>query len=250
MIYQKVWSDIIFLLVVYLLASTNFYTVYIHNDTLNFWIMLSLRLIFLIFGIYFIYKNTLPSLKFEEGRWSDVVFLPFFLLTMSNLFFIFIKSSLSINPINYLAILKGGVLDLFTAAAEELVFRVVILGQLLKQTTKFKALLYASIIFGVTHLVNISSLAMIVPVLIQVGYTFGIGLAAGFIYLETKNFFWPWTFHFLFNFLNNTLVKNLFVFSQGQLFYTINVLMALVSLIYGVILYRYINIKKGEKHVS
>ena len=128
--------------------------------------------------------------------------------------------------------------------SEELVFRVVILSYLLTRTSNLKAIIYSSLIFALTHIVNLGALNQIGPVLIQMGYTFFVGLLCAFLYIFSLNIVLPLIFHFLFNLFNGTLSSALYPGITGPLFYTINISMIVIATLYGVWLYYFLT-KKG-----
>lgn len=93
---------------------------------------------------------------------------------------------------------------LFVGLFEEIVFRGVILPLVLRQCKNtrvgvFLALLISSALFGAVHLVNIFS-NPVGAVILQIGYSFLIGLMCGMVMLLTRNVFACAFLHALYNF--------------------------------------------------
>ncbi len=242
---NKTLSSIVLLIILYLLSTTNFFIQFISNELVGYLLMLTLRLIFIIFAIFYIKPNGLPQPFFQKLHVSELLLLPLILVAFSNLFVVLITHSPLNEPINGIAIWQGTIFDLFVVFAEELVFRAVLLVYLLKKYKPLVAIIVSSIIFGFVHLVNISSLASIFPVLVQCIYSVGIGLVCGLIYYVSKNFALPLFFHYCFNFFNGNLIPTVYKLPQTPLFYIINGVIALVAIAYGSGLFVYFN-KKGE----
>lgn len=89
---------------------------------------------------------------------------------------------------------------------EEIIFRKYLLGNLLKENSVQKAILFSSICFSLFHFPNFRNL---LP-------TFIFGVIAGYIYVKTKNITYTLVFHFVVNlivslirFYGATLIENL-----------------------------------------
>ena len=74
--------------------------------------------------------------------------------------------------------------------------------------------------------------------LLQSVYTFFLGLLFAYSYICLKNIFVPIAMHFLFNFLNDVLVVELFNINYNLNFFLINIGIGLLLCIYGLILYK------------
>lgn len=91
-----------------------------------------------------------------------------------------------------------------TAAFEESLFRG-LLFPLIREKTKrtfrgeLAALFFSSAIFALLHLVNLIE-APLPATLLQVTYTFGIGLLSGLLYLFSRGLLLPILFHAIYNF--------------------------------------------------
>lgn len=95
---------------------------------------------------------------------------------------------------------------------EELVFRGAILsawaerGKRTKQGL-FLAVVGSSALFGLIHLLNLTAGAGLVPTLLQVGYSFGMGMLWAVVYLKTGNLWYPILLHALYNFTGSFFVR-------------------------------------------
>ena len=95
---------------------------------------------------------------------------------------------------------------------EELVFRGIILLELIyvfKKTKmgNLKAILVSAMIFGGIHLLNLFSGGGVGPTLLQVGYTFLMGLMWAVVYLKTRNLWIVALLHALYNYFGMIMFK-------------------------------------------
>ena len=95
---------------------------------------------------------------------------------------------------------------------EELVFRGIILIELIRVFKKskignFKAIVVSALIFGGIHLINIFFGGGVGPTLLQVGYTFLMGLMWAVVYLKTRNFWIVALLHALYNYFGMIMFK-------------------------------------------
>lgn len=104
-----------------------------------------------------------------------------------------------------------------TAIFEEIVFRGVAVNAFLRtggvdvrdtsaNTARgpiWRAAFASSLIFAVTHFVNLTQGAAFAGVLSQVIYTFFLGLLLAWIYMRSGSLLWPILAHWAFNFLND-----------------------------------------------
>ena len=172
--------------------------------------------LFLLFGT----KPDKPSF--------DAAVLPFCLLPFLNLIVIGFQGA-------ELGSLQKLVLSLFSAVgaafAEEMHFR----GYIYDEMEGYRPLtkiLFSSALFGLAHLLNGFSLAS----LIQVGYTFVLGLFLGAIRLSKLGLTGCFIFHFLFNFLMDGLFVYLGGEANGLPFYLVNLVGGALLLGYWVYL--------------
>jgi membrane protease YdiL (CAAX protease family) len=95
---------------------------------------------------------------------------------------------------------------------EEIVFRgivLILLIQKLPSTKKgmYLAIFISSLIFGLSHLVNLFGGISLTDVLQQVGYSFLMGLMWAVVYLKTKNIWWSVLLHSAYNFFGLVLFR-------------------------------------------
>lgn len=247
---KKAWYDLALLVVLYLFSSTNFYFSYIEILWLNYAISIILRVVFLMFAYIFIKKNAIVRFERQRFKKEDLLLLPFLLIAISN---VIVALVINITPhfiSNWVTFSFEVLIDGLTAIAEELIFRVMIISYLMTYTSNTKTLLYSSLIFALIHLVNISSVTMIVSSLVQVAYTFILGLILGGIYLMKKNYIYVISLHFLFNLINGTLTQHVYYFPNDATFILINVIIGGLVLIYGYLLYQHFLKREVNTYVT
>ena len=150
------------------------------------------------------------------------------------------------NSIDYSNLIFNIILCIPNVIIEELLFRYLVCYEFDMHVSKFKTILYSSLIFGSIHLLNISSIGSIPTVLVQVLYTFGIGLILGLIYLKSNyNIIYPTIIHLLFNVFNDIIVVNMFDFKWDVSFFVINSIIAIFTCLYAFFIF-----KVGDKDVS
>ena len=122
--------------------------------------------------------------------------------------------------------------------------------EFLKHKSKLQSLIYSSLIFGSVHLLNISSLGSIPIILVQVGYTFFLGMILGIIYLSSKNILLPIIFHILFNFINDILVIELFPIKWDITFFLVNILVGIIVSLYSLLMFKKFLLKEEDNNAS
>ncbi len=242
----KIYS-IILLVLIYLILTSIPFSLFIQNENTIYFLDISLRVIFI--PIYFIYirREKLESIKKPSFNKRDLLFIPFILVTISNIFVALI-SQFEINELNNISIIKNMIFYALVAFNEELIFRVTISSELIKYNSKIKTIIYSSLIFGLIHLVNISSLSSIPYVLLQVLYSFGLGLILSLVYTYSNNFIYIVIIHFLFDFINGYLSVELFKFEYNMWFFILNISISLLFVLYGLLVYK--KLERGDKNVS
>lgn len=95
---------------------------------------------------------------------------------------------------------------------EEVVFRGLILIFLLQQfsNTKkgmYKAIILSSALFGLIHLINVFSGANIGNTILQIGYSFLMGMMWAVVYLKTRNIWYSVLLHATYNFFGLVLFR-------------------------------------------
>lgn len=214
---KRIYS-ISFLVCLVLMVNMIPFNLFIENEIIIFIITTIIRLLSIGYIIYYIKKEKLNKIKFNLPRLTSLLLIPLLLLCCSNLVYGLIiadgKFSNLVNVIssesiafryNIPKLIMTITSTFLLVTIEELLFRSQILEEFLKKKNNFKAILFSSLIFSSVHLLNISSFSVIPVVLIQVGYTLFLGFVIGFIYIYSKSIILPIIFHFLFNFLNDSL---------------------------------------------
>ena len=95
---------------------------------------------------------------------------------------------------------------------EEIIFRVIILLFLLQKLPKTKkgvllAIIISSAVFGLIHVINLFSGASLSNTLLQVGYSFLVGMMWAVMYLKTNNLWYIVLLHALYNFFGSVLFE-------------------------------------------
>ena len=227
--------DVLIVLFVFLLSVSIPFPLFIKDETWLYAIDISLRIAFLIFA--FIYMRYNKMYLPENGKLtkSFLLLIPFLLICFSN-YFVCLANKSPVKEISLMSLSKDILLCILVAIAEELVFRVLLYDAFKDYFSPFIAMLLSSLIFGLIHLFNITSVEMIIPCLIQALYSFGLGMILCLMYETTHNFLVIVSFHFLFNFLNDKLVTSLFDYPINLSYYLINLIIALLAIGYFVFL--------------
>lgn len=228
--------SIAYLICLVLLVNSLPFSLFIDNEVVLFIINLIIKIGSIIYILLYIKKEELN--KLQTGKLNKNVFklIPLILVCCSNFIVVLIQQATLKVDVDVFKIISGFLLAIGVSIIEELLFRSQVLEEFLKSKNKFQSILYTSIIFGMVHLLNISSLSSIPTVLVQVCYTFFLGVLVGFIYLSSKNIVLPIIYHLLFNFLNDILVAELFNIKWDLLFFIVNIGIGLFALIYILLL--------------
>lgn len=136
-----------------------------------------------------------------------------FLIALNNFPFLDLltgRTSVTVTPIPLLVFIANA---LATAAFEELLFRgllfPLVCARIIKREGKRESprpfggllppILLASALFSLLHLVNLT-VSPVGDTLLQVAYTFGIGILSTLLYLFSRSLLLPFAFHALYNF--------------------------------------------------
>lgn len=138
------------------------------------------------------------DLKISLGEMLKVNSLPLILGTLF-IFAISATAKFSMNKLIYTFILA-----LVVAIFEEYLFRGILLNSLLavsqqKYTDYFKAVLFVSLLFGMTHVVNLAEQTL-TATLLQMLNAFVLGILLAALYLRTGKLGWPIFYHFMLDF--------------------------------------------------
>lgn len=152
----------------------------------------------------------------SKGKRMPLLFLPFFLAPFSNLLALLCGGSFSFSFSSYdLLRLFSVPLSVFL---EEIIFRDLALKGREWKKEKIEWLFLSSSLFALSHFAAGFSLSS----LIQVAYTFGLGLLCGFLYLEGGGFWPSFSLHLLFNLMNNEVYRWIAGGVSSLVFYAAN----------------------------
>lgn len=192
----------------------------------------AVRILFFLFLVIFGYNK-----KEEVGR-ASLLYLPFFLLfPFSNYVSLFIRGSFSFYYSNELIFLLFDCL--LTAFVEEKLFRSLFIYNDSKD--KWKSILLSSLVFALSHIFNGFS----IQTLMQVVYTFGLGVILGSIYAYGGGFIYSFILHFMFNFFNGALYNYFKPTKIDTLYIVSNVIIGVIIVVYYLLIV-FIKTRKKE----
>ena len=219
--------------------------------TLRLILRIVLRSLLLGYDIYLLIKHRINIFKFANYK-RALLFAPFILVCFSNL----IAAGISQAPMMYVAeplyVVLICVYHLIGIIIEEFLFRLFIQNSLVFASS-IKRILASAGIFALFHFINIidvSSVQMMVRVLIQVVYAFGLGILLGFIYEYTYSIPLCICFHLIFNFFNTIFVENIYLvdYSGSMLtYYLTAVISGLIVGVYTFLIYYFV-LSKNERY--
>lgn len=200
----------------------------------------------IIFGLVLFILKKSPLKKSAEKKSSKefIAFLPLFIICFSNFFCLLIPESNIAFSFSFPLLLEI-VLSILIAWNEEYIFRLLLINNLDESKTTLYKILISSCIFALCHLTHFISTLNPVA-LIDVVYTFGVGLILGFIYVYSESLALVFVFHSFYNIINNNLAQNWISYGNNAfLYYLINIIVGLVAGIYLLVLYL-LKLKKVE----
>ena len=246
---KRIYS-IIYLICLVLLINSLPFGLLIDNEVILFIINFVIKVLSIVYILVYIKKENLNILKFNKINTSSFRLIPLLLLCISNFIVGLIQNSNINEKINLFTIISGLIISIGVSVIEELLFRSQVLEEFLKSKSKLLSVVYSSLIFGSVHLLNISSLGSIPIVLVQVCYTFFLGVVLGYIYFYSKNIALPIIFHFLFNFFNDILVKELFDVKWDIVFYLVNIFIGVILFLYIFIVSKINKVEEEDNYAS
>jgi membrane protease YdiL (CAAX protease family) len=211
---------------------------------------LVLRIISIIYIIKYIGKEKLNGIKIKKLTRNDLLLSPLLILCCSNFFVALIQKQNLKDNIDSFTIISGLVISIGVGIVEELLFRSQVLEEFLKHKSKIQSILYSSLIFGSVHLLNISSVGSIPIILIQMCYTFFLGIILSTIYLSNRNILLPIIFHILFNFINDILIIEFFPIQWNITFFLVNIGVGLIVLLYAILISKKYLVKEEESDAT
>ncbi len=208
-----------------------------------------LRLSISLFFIFLLIKENYKSLfKFDKKAKILFIIFPALLISINNFpISAYFNKRASLNGGFYQVILFF--IESFSVGLlEELLFRgivIALLGQLLKEGKNkvIYLLILSSVIFSLFHLANLIDGAVVGDVLLQLGYTFLLGLLWGLIYIKTNNLWLVIILHSLYNFFGEVMFYLGTVNNRWDITtLVLTICLSLVTFIHGI--YIFINERK------
>lgn len=230
------WLSVFFMICIILFLINIPFEYLIDNKIILFILDIIFYIVAFIVFFYLNKKDNISNISLEKPKLKDFLFIPFLIICISNIFVGLINNALISNKNNYI------VLDIIiislSAIIEELLFRQILLSEFRKYNNPLLSILFSSLIFGAIHLLNITTPNTIGPCFLQTLYTFFLGLMLGLIFLCSKNIIYPIIYHVIFNIFNGVVFSNLFVSDWNITFFTVNIIITILALIYGIIIYK------------
>lgn len=212
-------------------------------------IAIGLRLLVLTYYIYIIYRNRIKIFGIANIK-NILICIPFLLACFSNLIAYKIDGGQLLSPhINTPIFITEIVVVFLSTVLEEIVFRLFIHTSLTR-VGSIKRILGSAGIFALMHLINIvnvSSVDALVSLLIQVVYTFGLGLMLGFLYEYSHSLTACISLHFIFNILNSFIVNYFMNGISERVMYLTAIVIAVILLVYSSLIYYY-HLRGNEKY--
>ena len=182
-----------------------------------------------------------------------LLILPCVLIAVNNFPFVPVLSSGVEFSAKWYLVLLYAVECFLVGLFEETAFRGCVFMLVLEKRHKTKkdiffSIIFSSLIFGAIHIVNLFAGSGIVPVILQLGYSFLIGSMCAVILLVTKNIWFSVVIHALFNFAGGvmpTFVSNFKIWTVGEIILT--VVVSLIVAAYVIIMFFKYDLKKLQK---
>ena len=222
---------------------------YFHIDLVyQYVIRISLLALILSYYIYICYVGHINIFKFYNLR-RMVLFIPFLLICFSNLIAAKIDGAYGVSTLSTDLLAVMIVFHFLQAVVEEFLFRLFIQGSLVR-VGSIKRIFYGALIFAAFHLLNmvgIRSVDGLVTVLVQIVYSFGLGILLGFVYEYTYSLPACIFLHFAFNFFNTVLYKYLGCVSSDFSFYMTAVVVTSVVGLYTFLIYWFV-LRRNDRY--
>ena len=232
---NKIYDMIIIILLYIGVACIPFDLIPVSAVLVTIFKILAQIIVFVGMGLV-VRKSELKLNVNAHNRKNIIWFIPTFVICFSNFFTLFDVNN-SLTPSFSVLLLVRIILSISVAFNEELIFRVLLQGNMKEDRNPIIKILISSAIFGACHLTHFLS-TFDPGELMIVGYTFGIGFAVGMIYEFTGSFSVTFLFHGLYNMINNNLAENWITYGNGDsAFFIANAAVAGAAVIYLVIVY-------------
>ena len=205
---KKSLYKILFVILIILLLAIEVVNVYFANDSLEYELAYGIAArgvgaaICIIMMAYCSFSHLFSSF----GRFRDVLLIiPCCLVAINNFPFISVFSGEAILDTKWYFVILFAVQCFLVGLFEETAFRGCVFMLILekKHATRkeiFYSIILSSLVFGGIHIVNLFVGAGIVPVVLQLGYSFLIGAMCSVVLLVTKRLWLSIIIHSVFNF--------------------------------------------------
>lgn len=208
-------------------------------------------------GFFFI-VSTLCFLEYKKsniikltGKLKFYFVFPLFIGCCSNFIYIIFCKDASLSVFEYKTFLLNVIKVFLSVYIEEMLFRVFCLSlflNLFNDKNEIISILLSSFLFSIMHCINFYGNDYI-NVLIQLGYTFILGLILSIIKLSFKHsFYLVFIGHFLFNTINMELFTSLYLINYDALYFIISIIISILCLCYSIFIYKLLHI--GDRHAS
>ncbi len=246
--YQKI--SIILLIII--MISFSFVVAQLFENTKDVTMITNSGLRFLggsVFVIILFSFNYASLFKSKHLRKSLLIIIPALIISVNNFPIIafFDGRALLTEPVYrvYLFFIECLSIGFF----EEILFRGIILVLLLKKLADKKngvllAIIFSSAIFGLSHVFNLYSGASIDDTLLQVGYSFLVGMMWAVIFLKTGNLWLTMLLHATYNFFGQVMFYLGSVDGRYDIYtIVITIMLAVIIAFYSVFLFRKLDYK-------
>ncbi|RJX25524.1 MAG: CPBP family intramembrane metalloprotease [Acholeplasma sp.] len=149
-------------------------------------------------------------LKFKMSRHSFYAMIPALLIAINNFPIIsFLDGRAQLTEPNYRVVLF--LIECFSIGfLEELIFRGILLLFLFQAFSHIKyrvfiTILISSLVFGLFHITNVFEGAPLSSTILQIGYSFLMGILWASIYMKTGNLWFSMVLHALYNFFGQVM---------------------------------------------
>lgn len=215
-------------------------------------IRIGLRLLLLSYYIYIFVKNRINIFKFANYK-RALLFVPFLLACFSNFIAAGVAglnfSYIGISPI-YISLVAFNLL--LSVVLEEILFRYIIQNSLVNASS-VKRILGSALIFALFHLlnlVNIRTVDQLIAVLLQVAYTFGLGIMLAIVYEYSYSLPLCMCLHLAFNIFNLLLPNYVFGLAIPDIYFILTAIIISVILVAYIVVLYFIKLKSYSKYFS
>ena len=187
---------------------------------------------------------------------SLLLILPCFLISLNNFPFVAVFESTVSFDANWYFVSLYAIQCFFVGLFEETAFRGCVFMLMLEKRHKtrkdvFFSIVFSSLIFGAVHIVNLFAGAGIVPVILQLGYSFLIGAMCAVALLITRSIWVSIVLHSLFNFAGGvipTFVDNFKIWTRGEVVLT--VIVSIIVAVWVVLVFFKCDLEKMKKIIK